>query len=558
MKAEGETSANVEEKKEDGPDDFKASFEVGGDVEDGPKDDAPLYLGDDLIVGKAPAASENKPEGEAKAEQASDSEKASDGVAETDADAPLVFEADGEVNVPMNDDQGISGGNPKEFDETPLFFGDAEASAEEKYETHEGYPSDYADMNSAPSEALPESSDDFVIPFASTEAPNNATASSNDIPEMPIYEAPSYTPPTYPTNSDTPVGYEDTGVYARGSYEVDEDEANPAERISPFVDASAAASPFVSEATPAFGDTSFGGMEIPTQEAPSYEAPSYETPTFVADEPAADVSGYTAFDNNEPSGDIPSYVDQGAPAAQYDLNNPPPAVADLFDFDTPATSPAEQITTAAAPSPVPPYMQQSGAVRPGNIPGVSRRPASPNAQRSSRPNTQGRRRMDTIDDGFDNGEGQGTNYLPYVLAAVSVICLIIIISLLAKSCSDSKKKKAAKDTSEVNASVIDPDTSDSTPEDTSDPAATTPPADTTPDPGAVSTDPIGVFVFSDKSGCRTWWDLFNTVYGIKIESETDARVTTILTYNGLDTSYVPKAGDEIKLPPAAMLQGTGG
>ena len=63
----------------------------------------------------------------------------------------------------------------------------------------------------------------------------------------------------------------------------------------------------------------------------------------------------------------------------------------------------------------------------------------------------------------------------------------------------------------------------------------------------------GVYTFSDKIGCRTWWDLFHTVYGWDIDSEKDARVTTILTYNGLDASYVPQAGESVKLPPPDMF-----
>ena len=116
----------------------------------------------------------------------------------------------------MNDEPEYSN-DPKEFDETPLFFGDAETSSEDQYETHDSYPSDYE------ADAEPAGDSEFVIPFASNDAPANATATADDVPQMPLYEAPSYVPPTYPTNSDTPVGYEDTGVYARGSYTVDEE-----------------------------------------------------------------------------------------------------------------------------------------------------------------------------------------------------------------------------------------------------------------------------------------------------------------------------------------------
>jgi len=485
------------------------SFEVGGEapVNDG---GAPLFIGDELFAGdpsKAPVAKQNV----AGTEQTTEA-GASGSVAETDEDAPLVFEAEDEVKKPMNDEPEYSN-DPKEFDETPLFFGDAEPSAEDQYETHESYPSDY---NSASDAETAASSGEFVIPFASAETPNNATSSANDVPEMPLYEAPSYVPPTYPTNSDTPVGYEDTGVYARGSYTVDEDEAAPS--VSQFVQPQAApVSPFVNVSSEDYAaDTGYAASayDEPTQEMPAVSDADYD--------PFAAVSAASQED-------VP----------QYDFDNPPPSVADLFDV-SPSSAPIEP-----AASSIPAYMQQSEAVRPGSVPGVSKRPSQPQRP-GNRPNTQpARRRPDTIDDGFDNGddEGQAGTFLPYVLAAVSLICLIIIIVLIAKSCSSSKKSEVTDvptDTSVTDISESTESTPESTPETTE---------STAPDPNA----PIGIYTFSDQIGCRTWWDLFHTVYGYDIDNEQDSRVTTILTYNELDSSYTPKAGDSVKLPPASMF-----
>ena len=133
----------------------------------------------------------------------------------------------------------------------------------------------------------------------------------------------------------------------------------------------------------------------------------------------------------------------------------------------------------------------------------------------------------------------GASYLPYVLAAVSLICLIIIIVLIAKSCGSSKTK-------ETEAPVTDTSITDVTDVTETTPVETT---ETTPDPTA----PIGIYTFSNKTGCRTWWDLFKNVYNIEIESESDAYVTTILTYNNLDASYKPKEGEPVKLPPATLF-----
>ena len=493
----------------DGQASENVSFEVGGEA---PANDggAPLFIGDELFAGdpsKAPVAKQNVAGNEQTTEAG-----ASGSVAETDEDAPLVFEAEDEVKKPMNDEPEYSN-DPKEFDETPLFFGDAEPSAEDQYETHESYPSDY---NSASDAETAASSGEFVIPFASAETPNNATSSANDVPEMPLYEAPSYVPPTYPTNSDTPVGYEDTGVYARGSYTVDEDEAAPS--ASQFVQPQAApVSPFVNVSSEDYAaDTGYAASayDEPTQEMPAVSDADYD--------PFAAVSAASRED-------VP----------QYDFDNPPPSVADLFDV-SPSSAPIEP-----AASSIPAYMQQSEAVRPGSVPGVSKRPSQPQRP-GNRPNTQpARRRPDTIDDGFDNGddEGQAGTFLPYVLAAVSLICLIIIIVLIAKSCSSSKKSEVTDVPTDTSVTDIS-ESAESTPEST--PEAT---ESTAPDPNA----PIGIYTFSDQIGCRTWWDLFHTVYGYDIDNEQDSRVTTILTYNELDSSYTPKAGDSVKLPPASMF-----
>ena len=518
------------------------SFEIGGE-DDKPQDaNAPLFIGDEAFGGVTVPDNTNT-ENQAGTEQSTDEGKTdSAAAAETDEDAPLVFEADDEGDKPMNDEPEYSN-DPKEFDETPLFFGDAESASEEHYEPAGEQPVE--------SEETPSSADEFVIPFASNDAPSTASATANDIPEMPLYEAPSYTPPTYPTNSDTPVGYEDTGVYARGSYTVDEDESTP---VSPYVaPAATPVSPFVNEAPSAEVPEVSQFVSAPAPSSP-FVAESGDTSSFVSDA-AADVSaaGSEDISSENAAADISS---------QYNLNNPPPAVADLFDVDPndsmAVTSQATQAAASAAePSAVPPYMAQSGAVRPGSVPGVPKRsPQGYNQRPGNRPNTQpAKRRVDAIDDGFDDDEAPGTSYLPYVLAAVSVICLIIIIVLIAKSCSDGKSKKETDASSDPSITALTDETGEVTGDVSGDVSGETS-AETTPEttPEATSaTDPIGVYTFSDNSGCRTWWDLFYHVYGIKIESESDSRVTTILTYNGLDASYTPKAGDEIKLPPVSMI-----
>ena len=497
VKAQNESEGIVKEATDE------ASFEVGGEsAAEAVDTGAPLYIGDELFAGKPSAEAADNKNVEGTEQISGDAAPAF--VAETDEEAPLVFEAEDEVKKPMNDEPEYSN-DPKEFDETPLFFGDAESSAEDQYETHEAYPADYAE--SMASEEAPGASE-FVIPFASGDNTSNATASANDVPEMPLYEAPSYVPPTYPTNSDTPVGYEDTGVYARGSYTVDEDEAAPSQFVNPEP---VPASPFVNLDQPGYGEAPSSYYDEPTQEIPAVTEADYD----------------------------PYAASEAAP--QYDFDNPPPSVADLFDM-APTSAPT---AAESAASSIPAYMQQGEAVRPGSVPGVKR---PQQAQRpGNRPNTQpARRRPDTIDDGFDSGEeGFGSSYLPFVLAAVSLVCLIIIIVLIVKSCGSSKSTTVDTSVSDTAITDISGDVTDTTPSDTTPIVPETTPVD--------ENAPIGVYTFSSKTGCRTWWDLFHTVYGVDIESESDPYVTTILTYNGLDASFVPSDGAQIKLPPAAMF-----
>lgn len=519
------------------------SFEISGDEAAQPDNGAPLYIGDEAFGGvTVPNTGIEQTSGDTNVEPVA--------VAETDEEAPLVFEADSEGEKPMNDEPEYSS-NPKEFDETPLFFGDAEATPEE---------------NAV--EAEEPSNDEYVIPFASEETPNTATATTNDIPEMPIYNAPTYTPPTYPTNSDTPVGYEDTGVYARGSYTVDEDEVAPA--ISPFVTPTEQpavpvqeqpVSPFVSETTAeqvydAYAASQF--VETVAETPSQFVAQKEDTASqFVASaEDQASFDQSAAMEESAQNGYVApeeEYVE-----SNYDLNNPPPAVADLFDIDPndsmALTSRASEANMSASiPSSVPPYMQQSGAVRPAAVPGVPKRTAQGYNQRpSNRPNTQSaKRRPDTIDDGFDDDEPQGNNFLPYVLAIVSLICLIIIIVLIVKSCGSDDKKETT-----VTSEPVITDVSGEVTGESADPSGESTPAESTTEPTSeptVENAPIGIYTFSDKSGCRTWWDLFHYVYGRSIDSDSDPLVTAILTYNGLDSSFKPEPGQSVKLPPVSML-----
>jgi hypothetical protein len=337
----------------------------------------------------------------------------------------------------------------------PLMFGDEVTEIVEEEppvynqdaEYYDYSPQQYSqttDMYNAPASAgAGVQNDGYYIPFESSDAPEPIHSNGQDIPEMPIYNAPNYNPSSYAENFGAP-SYEDTGVYSRGSYTMDGEDTDVRRDYPPM---------------PASSSNS------------AYS--SYNTPP------------------------------RSAPPTAPRSSNPPPK-------------------SPRGPS----YGGPPSGKRPG----------------SNDPFDQER--------GFDYGHTDAAykrnNKYMLILAVVCLILLVAFISILVKQCSgdDSKKETSASEKSSASQSQETTPSSETTPAVT-DPNAT--------EPTTLGTDPIGVFVFSDFTGYRTWWDLFNQFYNIQITSETDERVTTIKTYNNLPADYVPKSGDEVLLPPSNMI-----
>lgn len=119
----------------------------------------------------------------------------------------------------------------------PLVFGDASTAPIEDIpfvmpETASA-PAGNAYQAPAQDQNAANTAGSFYIPFESKEPVPTASANINDIPDMPLYEAPAYTPPAYPSNSYTPRGYDNAGVYARGSYSSDEEPEVPRKPAQP-------------------------------------------------------------------------------------------------------------------------------------------------------------------------------------------------------------------------------------------------------------------------------------------------------------------------------------
>ena len=390
-----------------------------------------------------------------------------------------------------------------------------------------------------------ESGEEFSLPF------ENGAQTVNDIPEpvpeqipeMPVYGANSYQAPTAATNSDVPVNTQDPGVYSYGQMVNNENMAVPEEEPLPEQPVEygyevPAADPYTAQQIP---------QMPPVQEQMPSDQSSYEplTPTSYGpydEQPYQEGKyGYTPGQYQE-GYDNP----QGAPGAV------PPSSDDdwinsILGIDDSAFDMAGAATAAAAGQ----GMEAGGATMQDNSGyGYSRQPVSQGSQQIPRRSPSSAQRPRTAHSGGGRGNGgnggkkrvphlnrNGYMFLAFVI--VCIVCLIILISAIIKSCGS---EDVGVEETEITATTV-----------TTMPVETEPPVTTTQDPSY----PIGRFQFSDYIGYRTWWDLFNNVYGINdIANTSDPRIQIILDYNGLDSTYTPNVGDELLLPPVGVLDGT--
>ena len=296
--------------------------------------------------------------------------------------------------------------------------------------------------------------------------------------------------------------------------------------------------PFESKEPAAPATTSIN--DIP--DMPLYEAPTYSPPTYPT-------NSYTpkGYDNAGVYARGSYSLDDEDSDMRRDLPPSPGPANRSYSYTPPQQTVPSYATVKDQRS------SQQGQSRPGQ-----QQPT----QQTPRPRMNQRPSQDMFDQekGFDYGDTdtayKRNKLWVAILVAVSVICVIILIVALVTG--NNKTKTPASTT--TNASV----TLSVTPSDSA--AATTPGAVTTV-PGSTDTAspttaaaaaaaPVAVFYFSDQTGFRTWWDVFYYAYQIKLDSNTDPRISTIITYNQKPADYVPKPGDMINLPPLSMLTGT--
>lgn len=275
--------------------------------------------------------------------------------------------------------------------------------------------------------------------------------------------------------------------------------------------------------------------DMPLYEAPTYSPPTYPTNSYTPkgyDSAGVYARGSYSLEDEDVDmrKDLPPQPNQGNRSYSY---TPPQQTVPSYG------SAKEQRTAQGQP-----------------------RAVQSTTQQTPRPKTnQQRPSQDMFDQekGFDYGDTDSAykrnKLFVALLIGVSVICVIILVAALIKG----NQKTPAITTVTTPPSV----TLSATPADSN---ATTAPGTIIPtpavDPSATTAAvvpavlPVAAFYFSDQTGFRTWWDLFFYSYQLKLESNTDPRISTIITYNGLAADYVPKPGDIILVPDVSLLTGT--
>jgi len=466
---------------------------------------------------------------------------------------PLVFGDDGSMNPPTEEEikeaqQGIP---------VPEFTLDTEKpDLEESDKLGVDFPvNDAGKSEDNAVEITPENTENnsseenaFVLPFEGgaqtvNDEPKEIPV-ADDIPEMPVFGANEYQDPTATSNSDEPVNAQDQGVYSYGQMVNDESMATDAAASEAPQELAFDASALQSSAAGSAAAAGAAYAAATSAEQAVSEAPSEQPYQPFGGEPYTDgVYGYTPGQFQENYNEQPEQTNDNTDS---DWIN---AILGIDDnsFDSGATA-GEDMTenggsTAMADNngytpynPTPVNQQYNPTPRNTGSAGAPRTASSGTGNRGNGGNggNGGQRKVPKLN-------RNGYMFLAFVI--ICLVCLIILISAIVKSCRKDDAEVAESISTDVAAESVATEIAVETTAETTE----------TTDPSA----PIGKFQFSDNIGYRTWWDLFNTVYGISdIANTSDPRISIIISYNGLDASYTPSSGDVLLLPPVGVLDGT--
>lgn len=408
-----------------------------------------------------------------------------------------------------------------------------------------------AEPVSVSEDQVPAGSDDVILPFAEAveTIAEPEEIKTDDVPDMPLYDGDNYDTPVNAVNSEEPITSQTDSAYAYGDY----NNAAPDEQ---------AYQPYGSEAFPAEDQTQYGAYN--NQDGGTNMS---DNNSFTSFGDGSDGSYGGEYQPQYGEQTDTGYADQWAqqPAEDQQPQYQPQDTGDYQD-------PYAQTASASSSSKLdddwfnnilgvddasagydysgtdgqqtqPTGAQQAQYTNPGKSAyrpagegpsGPTRRPnARPQSANGGNGGNGGRRKIKLNRNG----------YIFLAFVAIVIICLIILIAVIAKGCS--KKNKPVEESNASTSPVISESVLPSEV-----------PSETVPTPVSDSA-PIGYFCFSEYIGFRTWWDVFHYVYNIDIENNSDSRIATIITYNGLDpaTYTGPNPGDKLLLPPPGVLSG---
>ncbi len=451
-----------------------------------------------------------------------------DGMSAGASSEPLSVDEVNEIPVP---EFVIASDKPelKKEDSLNIDFPEAGAAAAAATAATAAAAATAASASAGAAQAVPE---DIVLPFANgVETYTDKASSASDIPEMPLYGSNAYDTPVNAVNSEQPVGapvestgYGDYDNSTLGATEI------PSQAYGGETFSMEDQNEYTSFAQQPGYDQSYGQQQYSQQYAQPYGQQQYGYAAAyqgAGEVPYTDPATYSPYDQGQAGTRSSS-----SSTAQDDWIN------DLLGGDDYGTA------QAAAPDLSSQYTN----------PGYSQyRPAGydtgydgGSASRSAKPQAGSRQPQSS---GSGSGRGNGgkrrvklnrNGYIFLIFVALIIIGLIIIISLIVKSCNRDEKPAVSSTTTSTSPLITE--------------ATTQPTTTTTKDPSA----PIGRFKFSDYTGYRSWWDLFNTVYQLPIENESDPMIKKLIEYNNLDpeTYKTPHTDDSLLLPPKEVLLGT--
>ena len=384
--------------------------------------------------------------------------------------------------------------------------------------------------------------EDIVLPFANgVETYTDKAASASDVPEMPLYGSNAYDTPVNAVNSEQPIGapVESTGYgdydnstltaseipsQAYGGEVFSMEDQNEYTQLgqNPGYDQGYAQQQYAQTQYSQYGQPQYGY-------AAGYQSAAYQDAgagyQAAGEVPYTDPQTYSPYDAASQGTRSSS-----SSTAQDDWINDLLGGDDYTGGQAEAPDLSSQYTT-------PGYSQY----RPAGYDNYD----SGSAPRASGPSAGSRQTQTSGGSGRGNGGKRRVKlnrngYIFLIFVALIIIGLIIIISLIVKSCNRDEKPAVSSSTTTTSPLVTEPPTQ----------ATTT----TEKDPSA----PIGRFKFSEFTGYRSWWDLFNIVYNKQIENESDPMIKKLIIYNNLDpeTYKTPHPDDSLLLPPQEVLDGT--